>query len=144
MRQMPKRNPKCVTQVWVFSYSRGWRKWVCLVVGKVWAWSYQLSSPFVLKPWTTTNLLYPMKLMCVVCISLCRGLQGSGESWPNGEWVKFHSVHTTLSQTLLVFLSCLTLFENLMEVFSFDKAKAFPCNFIFVILRKYFSKVEIL
>lgn len=32
-----------------------------------------------------------------------------GDLWPNEEWVKVFSVHTTVSQTLLVFLSYLTL-----------------------------------
>lgn len=49
-----------------------------------------------------------MKVVCGMCTSMCKGLQSSGTLWPNGERLRVLSAHT-VSQTLLAFLSCLTL-----------------------------------
>lgn len=64
--------------------------------------------------------------------------------WPDGVEFKF-SVYTPVSaKRSRRFLNCRFSYKKLMEMFHFDEVKTFHCNFIFIILSKYFSKVEIL
>lgn len=135
-----KKNPKCVTQVWVFSYSRGQRKLFCLVAGRVWAWSYQLPVSWNYEQQQQIFSI-PWSWLWYVDIHMQgaaeqRGMRGLMIT----SLVLLCSHHCEPNIPDIPQLSE----EFVWEMFYFDEVKAFRCNFIFIILLKYFSKVEIL